>query len=205
MQQIKKHDYEKKTYLKPTWCDVCECLLTGVINQGFACKACNKNICKTCRGSSNSNVWYGCGPAAQPEPVVPAQMNQTVMNFYLNYTSRSKDGQLIVHSLPKEWVELFKAAKVRPKELKNPDTVVFLLQLMEEHLAKMEKEGGKEEDVGSSAPAPTSDSHSEAEKGKSEAAAEAPAVLFRASAFADYQAVNADDLNLINGMTFWRT
>ena len=97
------------------------------------------------------------------------------MNFYLNYTARDKDGQMvfstqtnsfisqnfifflssysffisysssqIVRGLPKEWIEIFKAAKVKPKELKDPDTVVFLLEMMDKAMSEMEEEEEEE-------------------------------------------------------------
>ena len=53
---------------------------------------------------------YGCGyqEEAPAQPAMDMKMNQKVMDFYLNYTTRDKEGKLKVHSLPKEWVELFK-------------------------------------------------------------------------------------------------
>lgn len=177
-----------------------------MINQGFACKGCSKAICKTCRGSSNNAVWYGCGVGAQAAPAVPVQMNQTVMNFYLNYTSRTKDGQLIVHSLPKEWVELFKAAKVRPKELKNPDTVVFLLQLMDEQLAKMDHDGGGvHEEAGEPSKFVLKESSEEAAETTAPSSeltldvVQSLPVLFRVKAYTAYQKSNPDDISIKEG------
>jgi hypothetical protein len=139
---------------------------------------------------------------------VPVQMNQTVMNFYLNYTSRSKDGQLIVHSLPKEWVELFKAAKVRPKELKNPDTVVFLLQLMEEQLAKMDRDGGGgvHEEAGEPSNIVLKESSDEPAENPAPSSSELTLdvvqslpVLFRVKAYTPYQKSNPDDISIKEG------
>jgi hypothetical protein len=50
----------------------------------------------------------------------------------------------VVHSLPKEWVEIFKEANIRPKELKDPETVIFLLGLMDEHTQKVKSSASAE-------------------------------------------------------------
>ena len=82
------------------------------------------------------------GGGGTPQGAAPAQMNTNVMNFYLNYTARDKEGNLVVCNLPKDWIELFKRANVRPKELKDPETVIFLLELMDKHAAKVKAEQG---------------------------------------------------------------
>merc|ERR1719223_2316932 len=67
--------------------------------------------------------------ATEQQGAAPPVMNQRVMDFYLKYTKREKDGtfQVDVQGLPREWKQLFKASGIKQKELKDPDTVVFLL------------------------------------------------------------------------------
>jgi hypothetical protein len=79
-------------------------------------------------------IFFGC-KTKEPQKAMSAQMSQSVMNFYLNYTGRDKEGKLIVHNLPQEWKELFKTAGVKPRELKNPETVIMLLEAMDKHNA----------------------------------------------------------------------
>ena len=169
---------------------MCNSFLTGIVNQGYSCKSCSQNICKNCRSSTISKVWYGCGAGSEKKEDAAAtsnskmskEMNETVMNFYLNYTSRDKDGKLIVKNLPKEWVELFKAANVRPNELKNPDTVLFLLDLMNKQLEQIAQEE-LSASVGGDA--------TEVEA--------ATSVISKAKVLYDYASANDDDLPLTEG------
>ena len=124
----------------------------------------------------------GCKKA---EKKLDAQMSQNVMNFYLNYTGRDKNGVLIVHSLPQEWKQLFKSAGVKPKELKNPDTVIALLQAWDEHTAS-NPGGDPLAGVGGGAPA-------------APPVQSGPPVMCRAEAKYDYAAAQDDDLTLRTG------
>eukprot|EP00009_Paramoeba_aestuarina_P009297 CAMPEP_0201523238 /NCGR_PEP_ID=MMETSP0161_2-20130828/19119_1 /ASSEMBLY_ACC=CAM_ASM_000251 /TAXON_ID=180227 /ORGANISM="Neoparamoeba aestuarina, Strain SoJaBio B1-5/56/2" /LENGTH=218 /DNA_ID=CAMNT_0047922285 /DNA_START=142 /DNA_END=794 /DNA_ORIENTATION=- len=68
-----------------------------------------------------------------------SQMNNRVMDFYLKYTKREKDGSLKVVGLPSEWIQLFKASGIKPRELKDPENCVFLLDTMEKSMAEIKK------------------------------------------------------------------
>ena len=43
------HDFERRTYLKPTVCDQCGTMLLGVVNQGYECNSCSLDAHKECR------------------------------------------------------------------------------------------------------------------------------------------------------------
>ena len=138
-------------------------------------------------------------------------MNRKVMDFYLNYTTRDKEGKLKVHSLPKEWVELFKEAKVRPKELRDPETVVFLLTAMEDHLAGLSVGGGEEEEeevVGEGLTEPggeliVSDFMRESNPGLGLEEVDVLPVLFWARARVGYMKTHGEDLEIKEGLCFF--
>jgi C2 domain/PH domain/SH3 domain len=64
-----------------------------------------------------------------------------VMEFYLKYVKRDKDGNMVVDGLPESWEMLFKKAGIRPDELKNPTIVSELIKIMTDALKDTSKLG----------------------------------------------------------------
>lgn len=60
-----------------------------------------------------------------------------MMDFYLKYVKRNNKGEMVVRGLPPEMKQLFKDAGVKPKELKDPETAKWLIEIMNDALAKM--------------------------------------------------------------------
>lgn len=180
------HNFEEKKFKGAELCRGCKAPLKSKLwSKAYECPVCLMSICLVCYQSFDLNVKLGCKKA---EKKLDAQMSQNVMNFYLNYTGRDKSGVLIVHSLPQEWKQLFKSAGVKPKELKNPDTVIALLQAWDEHTASNPGGNFSGGAVGQSSSPPAAAAPLTGPKGEP--------VLCRAEAKYDYEAAQEDDLTL---------
>eukprot|EP00211_Chloroparvula_japonica_P006982 CAMPEP_0119131692 /NCGR_PEP_ID=MMETSP1310-20130426/10524_1 /TAXON_ID=464262 /ORGANISM="Genus nov. species nov., Strain RCC2339" /LENGTH=391 /DNA_ID=CAMNT_0007122283 /DNA_START=43 /DNA_END=1214 /DNA_ORIENTATION=- len=183
-----KHNYQAKKYNDSKQCKFCQSALKGMFAKSFECTVCQTGACNSCYTSPDLKVQYGCKDPKAATPQMSAKMGQSVMNFYMNYTGRDKDGKLVVKNLPQEWKELFKAAGVKPRELKNPDTVIMLLTAMDKHKETEGAGGVAPVAVGGGAPAPP-------------AANDGPEVICRAKVNYDYPAQQEGDLSISVGQT----
>jgi hypothetical protein len=180
-----KHRYEEKKFKDKKACKVCQGQLGGkLFGKSYECAVCQVAVCQQCFQSFDLKMIHGCRTGNETPKAMTAQMSQSVMNFYLNYTGRDKEGKLIVHSLPQEWKELFKSAGVKPRELKNPDTVIMLLEAMDKHNAALSS-GVSSSSIASSSSAPAS----------ARSDSDLP-VLSKATVLYDYEAAQEGDLTL---------
>lgn len=128
------HEFEDKKFSGEK-CAVCATALKGMFGKkGHQCRNCLKIVCQKCRKKPDAN--QGCGP---PEgfggaSAAPAAKDP-VMEFYVNYVKRNAEGKMVVRGLPDEWKQLFKEAGVKPSELKDPQTAIWLINLMNDILA----------------------------------------------------------------------
>ena len=181
-----KHRYEEKKFKDKKACKVCQVQLGGkLFGKSFECAVCQAAVCQQCFQSFDLKMIHGCRTGNETPKAMTAQMGQSVMNFYLNYTSRDKEGKLIVHSLPQEWKDLFKSAGVKPRELKNPETVIMLLEAMDKHNASLAA-GGSSSPIASSSSSVSVSSSSESDL----------PVISKATVLYDYEAAQEGDLNL---------
>jgi len=124
------HDFLKDSKAKK--CDKCM-LKIGMFDKAFMCRNCKVACCKKC--IERPDVINSCKvefPVAAAQPDIP---QDPVMEFYVKYVKRDKDGKMVVRGLPQEWKNLFKDAGVKPSELKNPDTARWLIGLMNDVLS----------------------------------------------------------------------
>ena len=178
-----KHNYQQKKFTGDVNCKFCKASLTKMFAKGVECTVCSTAACNNCYTSADLKVQYGCKDPKAAAPQMSAKMGQSVMNFYMNYTGRDKEGKLVVKNLPQEWKDLFKAAGVKPRELKNPDTVIMLLEAMDKHKDTMASGGSAPS--GSAPPPPV--------------ARDGPDVICRAQVMYDYAAAQEGDLNIVTG------
>ena len=65
---VKEHQFKVHTYMRPTFCAVCNKLLKGLMRQGQQCELCGVDVHKKCQAFLNpcskrcalvSNIVYG--------------------------------------------------------------------------------------------------------------------------------------------------